>query len=488
MNQHSYLAKNALWSAAAAGLALTVGACAAEQDPAEDQLLEVAGADAETAIAAPAGRDSDADSFGGTALYRVTITNLTDNQWLTPPVVATHSPFVALYRAGYPAPSGVREIAENGNLDPLVAALEASAAVTDFAVGVAGDPPPLAPGASVTVEVEGSPFSTRVSVAAMLICSNDGFTGLDAQRLPFLVGSSARYYAAAYDAGSELNTEDFADIVPPCQALSGVSSDDAGTGVSNAALAENGVVHPHTGIDGSLATSDLSPAVHGFSDPVALVEITRVAKYDVTIENLTTTQAQTPPVVATHDRGVRLFAAGYPASEGIREIAENGNIEPLRAALAASSRVSDVVIAAGDPPPLLPGASRTISITSNRSFAQLSFASMLICTNDGFTGVTGVSLPYFVGQSISAEGAGYDAGSEINTEDFADIVPPCQALSGVMSDDAGSGMSDAALAEGGVVAMHPGIDGTLATSDLTPVAHGWDLDAPTTRVTVTRTH
>jgi hypothetical protein len=49
----------------------------------------------------------------------------------------------------------------------------------------------------------------------MLICTNDGFTGSDGLRLPSKLGQSAMYYMAAYDAGSEINTEDFADIVPP---------------------------------------------------------------------------------------------------------------------------------------------------------------------------------------------------------------------------------------------------------------------------------
>ena len=46
---------------------------------------------------------------------------------------------------------------------------------------------------------------------------------------------------------------------------------------------------------------------------------------------------------------------------------------------------------------------------------------------------------------------------KVNTEDFADIVPPCQGLIGVGSDDEGTGMSNPDLAEGGVIAHHTGI-------------------------------
>jgi hypothetical protein len=79
--------------------------------------------------------------------------------------------------------------------------------------------------------------------------------------------------------------------------------------------------------------------------------------------------------------------------------------------------------------------------------------------------------------------AGYDAGTEINTEDFADIVPPCQGLIGVSSGEAGTGVSNPALAEGGVIHHHAGIQGG---ADLVPAVHGWDVDEPVAEITVER--
>lgn len=64
-----------------------------------------------------------------------------------------------------------------------------------------------------------------------------------------------------------------ADLVPPCPVLSGVTSTDPGTGTSNPALAENGVIHHHAGIMGG---ADLVPSIHGWTNPVAKVEISRV--------------------------------------------------------------------------------------------------------------------------------------------------------------------------------------------------------------------
>jgi len=62
-------------------------------------------------------------------------------------------------------------------------------------------------------------------------------------------------------------------MVPPCQGLIGVSSDDMGTGMTNPLLSEDGVVIPHAGINGG---ADLQPAVHGWGDPVAKIVIERM--------------------------------------------------------------------------------------------------------------------------------------------------------------------------------------------------------------------
>jgi hypothetical protein len=212
----------------------------------------------------------------GEATYEVTIENLTSGtgQWFTPPVVATHRPSTGMFTVGEPASFEVKEIAENGNLAPMLMALEDDKHVADHVVAASGSPPPLAPGNSVTVGITGDRGRKYLSWVSMLICTNDGFTGVDTFRLPKRVGDEVAIETNAYDAGTEVNTEDFADIVPPCQVLSGVSSDDAGTGASDPALAEDGVVHPHAGVEGG---EDLLPEVHDWEDPVGRITITRTA-------------------------------------------------------------------------------------------------------------------------------------------------------------------------------------------------------------------
>jgi len=109
-----------------------------------------------------------------------------------------------------------------------------------------------------------------LSFASMLVCTNDGFAGIDSVKLPI---KQKTIYAEAYDARTEMNTEDFADMVPPCQGAIGVTSDDEGTGASNPAIAEDGVIIPHPGIMGG---EDLLENVHAWGNPVVKIDIVRM--------------------------------------------------------------------------------------------------------------------------------------------------------------------------------------------------------------------
>jgi Spondin_N len=213
--------------------------------------------------------------------YEVTITNLTSGQPLSPPVVATHHRNHAVFDVGEPASVGIREIAENGNNAPLLAFLAADPfdEFADFTETSTGPlVPPGTPGdamfdQSATVLVEAGRRARRLSVATMLVCTNDGFTGVDGLKLPSKIGRAKTVGTNGYDAFTELNTEDYANMVPPCQALIGDSSGEPGTGSSDPALAEGGVITHHAGIQGG---ADLKPEIHGWTNPVAEIRVKRV--------------------------------------------------------------------------------------------------------------------------------------------------------------------------------------------------------------------
>ncbi|MGI9600699.1 MAG: spondin domain-containing protein [Acidimicrobiales bacterium] len=434
-----------------------------------------------TVPAASAQEDTGDDRTGYSAptTYHVTIENLTGGQPFTPPVIASHSPAANVFRTGQPASAAIQDLAENGGVPTLVGALEgAGRSVGEVVVAESVAQPPLLPGEAVTVELGALRRHRRLSFASMLICTNDGFTGVDSLRLPNRAGTSTIAYVNAYDAGTERNTEDFDDLVPPCGPLTGVDSGGAGTGMTNPALAENGVIHAHTGVTGS---ADLVPAVHDWDDPVAKITVTRVdraPRYEVSIVNETTGQPFTPPVVAVHNRRVSLYQPNQPASAPLQGLAENGDVGGLVGAIETARHVFAVDVGSG---PVLPGSDQTVEVIAPRNIRRLSFASMLICTNDGFAGANSLRLPHGVGDSVSAPLRGYDAGTERNTEDFDDLVPPCGPLTGVDSGGAGTGMTNPALAQNSVIRPHGGVKGS---ADLIPAVHDWT--GPVGEIVITR--
>lgn len=196
--------------------------------------------------------------------------------------------------------------------------------------------------------------------------------------------------------------------------------------------------------------------------------------YTVTVTNLTERQILTPPVFATHTARADVFDLGRAASLGVQEIAENGNLTPLVDALADAEGVRASGIGAGDEGPLPPGAVRTFTIRTGRGVPLLSTVQMLVCTNDGFTGLDSLQLPRHGDDTVTAYLYAWDAGTEKNTDDVADFVPPCSG------GETGTGVSNPALAEGGVIAPHPGLAGSAAEM------WGFDPDAPVAKITVTR--
>lgn len=207
--------------------------------------------------------------------YSVTITNLTPGQAFTPPVLLTHRKTIGIFTLGEEASLEIQAIAENGDNLPLLAALAGDVDVHDVVEGTgplvpANDPGETGIENSATFIVTARGKAKFLSFASMLICTNDGFTGLDTIRLP---KKKLTVFSVAYDARTEDNTEDFENMVPPCQELIGISSTVPGTGMSDPLLAEDGIIIPHVGIIGGV---DLLPEVHGWSDPVAKIVIERM--------------------------------------------------------------------------------------------------------------------------------------------------------------------------------------------------------------------
>lgn len=207
---------------------------------------------------------SDASAMGknATRTYEVTVTNLTRGQVISPPFVVAHtSEMEPLWRSGEAASAGLAAIAEDADTTTLAAALDGAPGVISVSNGAG----PIPPGMSGTVTIEVRGRRALVSLAAMLVQTNDAFVGARSLELPRAKGESRglRMRSPAYDAGSEANNEDGAFIPGPPFGNGGVrATDDA-----------EGFVHVHSGVHG---IADLAPEVYDWRNPTAEIRITRV--------------------------------------------------------------------------------------------------------------------------------------------------------------------------------------------------------------------
>jgi len=200
--------------------------------------------------------------------------------------------------------------------------------------------------------------------------------------------------------------------------------------------------------------------------------------YTIEFVNNTSGQYFTPPNVALHRDSVDVFDLRAPASPGVQAVAENGAVPVLAEELAgavdaAGLGVSGVIGGANGP--ISPGTTVTGEFTTNER--KFSLVSMIICTNDGFAGSDSKNLPA-AGEEVIYTLRGYDAGTEINTENRGDLVPA--PFCG--DDGRGTGETNPSLAENGVIRVHRTLQGT---GDL-PASFDWDNNEDVAYVEITR--
>lgn len=199
------------------------------------------------------------------ASYEVKITNLTRGQQFTPILAATHMPSVSLFQLGQPASAELATLAEEGNVAPLTAALRANKEVLEVVNGSGLTQPGAV--TTLTVNARGGTGAVRISVAAMLIPTNDTFFAVNGVTLPQW-GETLAFTVPAYDSGTEKNDELCASIPGPFFA----ECNGSGGGAAPAG-GEEGFVHISAGMHGvgSFKASD-----RDWRNPVARITIRRV--------------------------------------------------------------------------------------------------------------------------------------------------------------------------------------------------------------------
>jgi hypothetical protein len=188
--------------------------------------------------------------------------------------------------------------------------------------------------------------------------------------------------------------------------------------------------------------------------PATAVSAPKPLTYRITVTNLTSSDLTRIAVVA-HDRRATIWRTGGRASRGLSDLAEDGSTTRLLAE-ARGRRGVRRAFAAGR---IAPGRSTTFTVRTTTAQRRLTLATMLVCTNDGFTGVASRPLPLRKGARAGRATwrvPAYDAGSERNTESSAHV--PCL------------GAHHVGEATAGRVRMHPGISGR---ADLVPSRHDW---------------
>lgn len=208
--------------------------------------------------------DSDTGSTGS-AEFEISVINLTNNQPLSPVAVILHSSEYSPWRIGSAASSGLELMAEGGdNSDMIGADLNGIDSNAASGTGI------VVPGGSESISVAAdSAGQTSLSVATMLVNTNDAFTGLAGVDLSAMAsGDSLTLVAPVYDAGTESNSEASGTIPGPA---------DGGEGY-NSARDDSDRVFRHAGVvtaDDGLDTSVLNES-HRFDNPAMRVTITRL--------------------------------------------------------------------------------------------------------------------------------------------------------------------------------------------------------------------
>ena len=205
------------------------------------------------------------------AEYEVTVTNLTFGMHFTPLIVAAHPEDVQLFAAGTAASPQLQAMAEGGDVSGLAELLTGEGAEVVIGEGL------LAPGSSVTFTVNAEGDNDRLSVASMLLPTNDGFVALNGAEL---TGANALYNLPGYDAGTEANDEVIGSPVPGeagFPAPPPVVATGTGLGGTGYPATVEGFVHIHRNVLGDLdpdgGLSDINATVHRWLNPAARVSV-----------------------------------------------------------------------------------------------------------------------------------------------------------------------------------------------------------------------
>ena len=193
--------------------------------------------------------------------------------------------------------------------------------------------------------------------------------------------------------------------------------------------------------------------------------------YSITVTNLTYAQPLSPLAVVLHDNS-KMWMIGEASSQALEILAEGGDNSSFISESTALASISGEGI-------VLPGLASSVEIsTTDRNATYFTVATMLVNTNDAFTGLTGVDISTMTINDVKSWNLNvYDAGTEANSEAMGTIPGPA---------DGGTGFVES-RDDVNFVAMHSGVvsqDDGLSSSVLN---QSHRFDNPAIKLSITRT-
>lgn len=315
--------------------------------------------------------------------FTITVENISGTRAITTPIApvfyATHNSAWTFFEIDQPASAGLELLAEDGPPSGLVS--EHTGVTGTGEVGAAGAGPAF-PGESYQFSVTPTLAYPYLSLATMVVESNDAFLAFDPEGIALLnargvprsvadIQADIRRELAVWDAGTEENEVPGAGPNQPLR-----------SGGVDVGMAENSNVRRYAD-----ATNDLAGGNGGgFTD--LSIELVGGTTFSVTLRNTSDTTPYngilTPVAWATHDERVSLFEIGEPASVGLERLAEDGNAQPLADALSAFIGNGVGTAAVEGSGGIGAGGEFAFTVTPTTTYPYLSLASMIVPSNDTF--------------------------------------------------------------------------------------------------------
>ena len=201
-----------------------------------------------------------------------------------------------------------------------------------------------------------------------------------------------------------------------------------------------------------------------------------IRTYEISVSNVTPNQPLSPVAVILHTSGYQAWVDGETASASLEVLAEGGDNSSL---LSNAGDHSAYLASDSGAGAIGPGNSESVQLeVDTQNGVNLSVVTMLVNTNDAYTGINAASLASLAsGESVSYNTPVWDAGTENNNEAAGTIPGPADGGEGFNA--ARSDSSDRVRFHSGVISNQDGLSGSVLTAD-------HRFDNPAAVVTITR--